>query len=485
MMKVKRVPGEGLTIFATQEISVLKKLDQDQRSYFILLAIVGIALILLAGLVVYLIAMRLTNARVAASELRYRTLFESSRDAITTLSPGEHRFLSGNSAAIAMFKTGDEALFSTKSPWDLSPEFQPDGRSSKETAKQQIETTVREGVLSFEWMHKRLDGELFPASVLLTSFQINGQTIIQSTVRDITERKKAEDRLVKDAQEMENINRQLLENQSRLIQSEKLAAIGQLAAGVAHEINNPVGFVTSNSAMLVTYVHAIKEIVRMADEGKTPAEIAAKKKVLKIDFILGDIDSLLLENQDGLSRIMDIVKNLKTFARREKDNVYIEADLNAGINSALVIARNEIKYHADVKLELGNISMIFCRIGEINQVVLNLLVNAAQSIAGQDRKGMEQGLITIRTYERDGFVYCEIQDNGPGIPLEIQKRMFEPFFTTKENGKGTGLGLSISQDIIVKKHHGDLSFRSEPGKGCTFFIRLPIDGRNLAITPEV
>jgi signal transduction histidine kinase len=253
---------------------------------------------------------------------------------------------------------------------------------------------------------------------------------------------------------------------------------------VAHEINNPVGFVTSNSATLSTYIHAIKEIIRMAEEGKSPAEIAVKKKELKLDFILEDIDSLLFENREGLSRIADIVKNLKNFAHQEKDNVCIEADLNAGIKSALVVARNEIKYHADVKLELGDIRQVFCRIGEINQVVLNLLVNSAQAIGGQDRKGMGKGLITVRTYERGDFVYCEIQDDGPGIPLEFQKRMFEPFFTTKEKGKGTGLGLSISQDIIVKRHHGDLSFKSEPGKGCTFFIRLPIDGRGPAPTPD-
>lgn len=468
----KIVPDEGLRVFAVHEIPSIATLDRDRRSFFILLVITGSALVLLSGLILHLSVMRITNARVTASELRYRTLFESSRDAIMTLSEPDWQFKSGNPAAIAMFGAKDLADFTSKGLWGFSPEFQQDGRPSGEKAKEMIATVVREGMLYFEWIHKRMNGETFPATVLMTRFQVNDQTNIQATVRDITESKKAEDRLVKNALELADINRQLQENQSHLIQSERLAAIGQLAAGVAHEINNPVGFVMSNSQTLVKYIDSFKEIIRMVSEGKSREEIAGRKQELKLEFIFGDVDSLLTENQEGLSRIAAIVKNLKSFAFVEKDNAFAEADLNEGIKSALLIARNELKYHADVELGLGNIKPVVCRIGEINQVVLNLLVNAAQAIAGQNRTG--KGVIAVKTYEEKNSVVCEIRDDGPGIPPEIQKRIFEPFFTTKEKGKGTGLGLSISYDIIVSKHHGELSFKSECGKGCTFFIRLPL-----------
>jgi signal transduction histidine kinase len=210
----------------------------------------------------------------------------------------------------------------------------------------------------------------------------------------------------------------------------------------------------------------------MAKEGESKTRIEERMKETKLEFILDDVDILLKENQEGLFRIADIVKNLKSFAYVESDSAYTEADLNEGVRSALLIARNELKYHSDVKLDLGNIPPVACRIGEINQVILNLLVNAGQAIKSQARK--ERGLITVRTYDNNGFVFCEIKDDGPGISSEVKDRIFEPFFTTKPKGTGTGLGLSISHDIIVSKHHGDLSFVSEPGKGSTFRISLPL-----------
>jgi signal transduction histidine kinase len=263
----------------------------------------------------------------------------------------------------------------------------------------------------------------------------------------------------------------LKRTQMELSQAEKLASIGQLAAGVAHEINNPVGFITSNSDTLTKYMGRIREILDIYAAGAPPERIAERKKALKIDFILEDMNTLNKENREGLERISSIVKNLRDFSRIDSNQEMTDTDIRECIKNTLRIANNEIKYNADVKTDFETIDPVHCNAGEINQVFLNIFVNAAQAIKSQARG--DRGCIAVHVWQDETSVFCEIADDGPGMPESVRNRIFEPFFTTKEVGKGTGLGLSISHDIIVNKHKGEINVSSEVGKGTRFLIKLP------------
>ena len=258
------------------------------------------------------------------------------------------------------------------------------------------------------------------------------------------------------------------EAQQQLLQSEKMAAIGQLAAGVAHEINNPVGFVNSNLGTLKTYVDSLFAVIdayQAVDAGADRKMLDAAQQKAELEFLREDLPSLLLESQDGLNRVTKIVQDLKDFSHVDESSQQ-EADLNAGIESTLNVVWNEIKYKAEVVRELGEIPEIECVPAQINQVFMNLLVNAAQAIE-------QRGSITLRSGLENGYVWFEFADTGKGMSPETVKRIFEPFYTTKPVGQGTGLGLSISYDIIVKKHGGRIDVSSEPGLGTTFRLWLP------------
>jgi signal transduction histidine kinase len=270
---------------------------------------------------------------------------------------------------------------------------------------------------------------------------------------------------------LKNTVKRLQDAQQQLIRSEKLASIGRLSAGIAHEINNPVGFVSSNSTTLLAYIGRIKEIVKMHRAGLKKELIEKMEKQLKIDYILDDVDKLLMENIEGLARITSIVGNLKKFSRDSNSEEFVDADINDGIRSVLVLVKNELKYYADIVTEFGDIGQVPCNISELNQIFLNIIINAVQAIREQGRK--EKGVITIRTSRDAQWVTISIADDGPGIPEKVRDKIFDPFFTTKPVGTGTGLGLSICYEIVVTKHCGDLQFTSEVGKGTVFTVRIP------------
>lgn len=310
------------------------------------------------------------------------------------------------------------------------------------------------------------------------------------TLQDVTDRHRAEDELREyqnqleglvatrtaelasanavledDRRELELLLSKIEEAQQQLLQSEKMAAIGQLAAGVAHEINNPVGFVNSNLGSLKTYVNQLLTVIS-AYESNDPAQITEARQKADLDFLREDLPSLLSESQDGLSRVTKIVQDLKDFSRVDQADRQPSA-LNAALESTLNVVANEIKYKAEVVLELGEIPLVDCVPAQINQVFMNLLVNAAQAIP-------ERGKIIVRSGLENNHVWFEIEDTGKGMSAEIQQRIFEPFFTTKPVGQGTGLGLSISYDIIVKKHSGRMDVRSKPDQGTCFRLWLPL-----------
>jgi two-component system NtrC family sensor kinase len=264
--------------------------------------------------------------------------------------------------------------------------------------------------------------------------------------------------------------------QSQVLQQEKMASIGQLAAGVAHEINNPMGFIISNLNTLKRYVEKLSEyvtfqadLIRRYSEKcgntNTLANIAEKKKALKIDYITGDLDNLIKESLDGADRVKKIVQDLKNFSRVDESE-FKTADINAGLESTINIVWNELKYKATLVREYGDIPLTVCNPGQLNQVFMNLLMNAAQAIE-------KTGEIRVKTWLEGDHINISIADTGSGIPEDTQKRIFEPFYTTKEIGKGTGLGLSIAYDII-KKHGGEISVNSVVRKGTTFTISIPV-----------
>ena len=258
--------------------------------------------------------------------------------------------------------------------------------------------------------------------------------------------------------------------ESQLVQSEKLASIGQLAAGVAHEINNPIGYVLSNFSMLEDYLDNLFELLGAYEQHLPPqgeAALRALRERLQIDELKEDVPGLMRESKEGIGRVRAIVQDLKDFSRIDASQEWLLADLHQGIDSTLNIVASEVRYRADVVKEYGTLPAVECLPSQLNQVVLNLVVNAAQAM------GTQRGTITVRTGCDGGLAWIEVADTGSGIAPEHLSRIFDPFFTTKPIGQGTGLGLSLSYGI-VKKHCGEITVRSEVGRGTTFRITLPV-----------
>ncbi|MBC7514476.1 MAG: GAF domain-containing protein [Herminiimonas sp.] len=265
---------------------------------------------------------------------------------------------------------------------------------------------------------------------------------------------------------------QLEQAQTLLQQSEKMASIGQLAAGVAHEINNPVGFVSSNMGTLNSYAGTLFETLdgydiilrdeQISEAGR--AQISALRERAELGYLKTDMVDLVKESMEGLNRVRDIVQALKDFSHVGQVNWQF-ADLHAGIDTTLKIVGNEIRHKAQVVRHYGTLPAVRCLPSQLNQVFMNLLVNAAQAIS-------RDGVITIRTTMENGWARIDIGDNGAGIAPQDLQRIFDPFFTTKPVGLGTGLGLSVSYSI-VRKHGGEISVDSTPGVGTTFTVRLP------------
>jgi signal transduction histidine kinase len=291
------------------------------------------------------------------------------------------------------------------------------------------------------------------------------------------------DDLVRANAELTELNRQLSATQDQLVQSEKMASIGQLAAGVAHEINNPIGFIFSNLGTLDRYLGDLFKVLAVYEacepkvgDAHARQSLALLRREVELDYLKEDIPTLMAETRDGIERVRKIVQDLKDFSHVDANRDWEWADLHKGIDSTLNIVNNEIKYKAEVVRQYGELPLVRCLASELNQVFMNLLVNAAHAIT------RERGTIVVRTASGDGKVWVEIEDDGSGITPENLQRIFDPFFTTKPVGKGTGLGLSLAYGI-VKKHGGLIEVASEPGRGTRFRVTLPIE-RDQAVERE-
>lgn len=295
--------------------------------------------------------------------------------------------------------------------------------------------------------------------------------LTEALQQQLQEKQRAEDALRKEKAEQLVLIERLEEAHNQLLQSEKMASIGQLAAGVAHEINNPVGFVNANLGALQKYVGELLRLLELYEKSEAELSDVSRsalldlKRQIDIDYLREDIDALMSESLGGLQRVRRIVQDLKDFSHVSSTEMQF-ASLEQGMESTLNVVWNELKYKAQVVKEYGQLPEVECIPSQMNQVFMNLLVNAAQAIP-------EHGRITIRTKQQGDNACIEVSDTGAGIPAKILNRIFDPFFTTKPVGSGTGLGLSIAHGI-VRKHHGRIEVESEPGKGTTFRILIPL-----------
>ncbi|MCG8435195.1 MAG: ATP-binding protein [Gammaproteobacteria bacterium] len=292
--------------------------------------------------------------------------------------------------------------------------------------------------------------------------------------------------------ELENTNEKLraemeerdrMEMELRLAQ--KLEAVGQLASGIAHEINTPIQFVGDSihflesafsdlSGLIGVYQNAVNNIAGSEADSKLLSEIKNKEEEADLEYLQENVPKSIERTVSGVDRVAEIVRAMKEFAHpdsREKTS----ADINQAISNTLTVAKNEYKYVAEIDLQLSDLPHVSCHIGDINQVILNLVVNAAHAIEDTVKDQEKKGVIGIKTHAEDDSVVIKISDTGSGIPDDVKNRVFDPFFTTKEVGKGTGQGLAIARSIIVDKHQGKLELESEVGKGTCFTIKLPVN----------
>ncbi len=319
------------------------------------------------------------------------------------------------------------------------------------------------GLLAIIWRGRRL-------RELLTR-QIKSNYVL---VREAERRKKIEVQLKQERDEQISLSNSLKGAQSQLVQSEKLAVIGTLSAGIAHEINNPTGYVLSNLKSLKGYFDELKQVLDAyeAVEDKLDDETLQRLNQIKnasdLEYLKDDIDAVVNESNEGMNRIKKIVADLKDFAHANPEGAEWQYDdLHKGLDSTINLVWNELKYKAKLeKYYCDDLPMLECDIAKLNQVFMNLLVNASHAIE-------KDGLVKVRTRVNDDYVVVEIEDNGGGIAADQQASIFDPFFTTKPVGKGTGLGLSIAKSII-DAHHGQISLQSEVGVGTVFTISLPI-----------
>lgn len=412
------------------------------------------------------------HAELLANDERLNSILASLDDVVWSVLPETFETIYMNPAAQKVYGRPAEDFYQQPNLWvDLIH------AGDRDRVLNGLSALYEKGVSDFDYRIECAGGEIrWLHDHVCVIYSDDGKPIrLDGITVDITKHKLAEEKLHKSHAELKDAYRQLQEVQGQLLQSEKMASIGQLAAGVAHEINNPIGYVYSNLGSLQKYMQDIFSVVEAYEKleplvppgNEALAVLRAVKQKADLEFLKEDVGALMTESYEGITRVKKIVQDLKDFSHAGAEDDWQWSDLREGLDSTLNIVWNEIKYKAEVKKEYGDIPDVECLPSQLNQVFMNLLVNAAHAIE-------ERGIITIRTGKSNGDkVWIEVADNGKGIPPDVLSRIFDPFFTTKPVGKGTGLGLSVSYSII-QKHHGSINVASEVGIGTTFHVSLPI-----------
>ncbi|NOT10502.1 MAG: PAS domain-containing protein [Methylococcaceae bacterium] len=410
-----------------------------------------------------------THNRLQQSEKRLTEILDSLDSVVWSMTPKTLEMLYLNQAVeeisgrpVADFFNDPHLWFDIIYPRDRKwMEASLDNLRSTDVQKLTYRILRPDGELRWLFHHMRIVND-----DLGTPTRIDGITV------DITQHKIAEDLLKQRNEELQTALDKIQEVQSQLVQSEKLASVGQLAAGVAHEINNPIGYMNSNLTSLKNYVKDLLDLVALYEntesvwaDAEQQCTIQEFKNKIDLEFLKTDVLDLLDESHEGACRVKKIVQDLKDFSHAGGSDEWQWANLHNCLESTLNIVNNEIKYKAKVIKEYGDIPDAWCLPHQLNQVFMNLLVNAAHAIENE-------GTITIRTGSEPDHIWVEVSDTGKGIAPEHINKIFDPFFTTKPVGKGTGLGLSVSYSI-VKKHNGEIRLDSRVGEGTTFRILLP------------
>ncbi len=413
---------------------------------------------------------RLRTRELEESENRYRVIFEDSPLPMWIVDDQTLLFQAVNREAERTYGYSEAEMLGMHS-FQIRPE------EDLEEFKRHIATTTYSGTVLREWRHKKKDGTVFAVEVAAHLVELEGRRMVLVLANDISKRKRAEHE--RDAMELQ------------LRHAQKLESIGQLAAGIAHEINTPAQYVGDNlhflrdsfgemqslialSGSLIPRLEVHEQFRPMAEEIRSALEEA------DIPYLVEEVPKALEQALDGVSRVSTLVKAMKDFSHPGQA-AKIPADLNRAIESTIVVARNEWKYVANLETVFDpELPLVPCLVSDFNQVVLNLIVNAAHAITDVNQNG-DKGIITVRTQRAGDFVEVRIQDTGGGIPAVVRDRIFDPFFTTKEVGKGTGQGLAIARSVIVDKHGGTIDFETTLGQGTTFVIRLPL--RTAAAVP--
>ncbi|HEX5394658.1 MAG TPA: ATP-binding protein [Rhodocyclaceae bacterium] len=477
-------------VYVMCRVAGLKNIDNQRYGFFYLMIAFGAAVILVMdGLLIYSIKARQTERLVREQKVQLDEAQRLARLGRWEMDLGTRR-LRLSEEALRIFEVESGAEMAAASflryvhPEDRRKVMKAVARSIRHRSPYDliyrlccvdgcIKYVNGRGVCHYDAYDRpmRMVGTLQDVTERMEAESMKRQAEEQSRSEALAHEQLAE--ATRSNEELRDLNIKLKQAQSQLLQSEKMASVGLLAAGVAHEINNPVGFVLSNLNSLGEYMRDFLHLLEMYErlEAALPEskrdEVKDLKSKIDLPFLKEDVVSLLAESHNGIERVRKIVQNLKDFSRADTSDDWKLDDVHAGLESTLSVVWNELKYKCEVRKEYGKLPLIECRLPELNQVFMNLLVNASHAIE-------KKGVITIRTGVQDKEAWVEIADTGCGMKPEVVEHIFEPFFTTKPVGKGTGLGLSVSYNI-VQKHHGRIEVESTPGVGTSFRVCLPLE----------
>lgn len=467
--------GMAATVFRTHREDILQTSALSANTWLVATIVIATLLLLILSLVAIRVDQFITaqSEALGISNQRNKQIMDNADDTIVTIDENGMFVLFNRAGEKTFGYAANEMIGKNISCLMPDPEKTNHDKYLSDYKLHGSGNVTGKGPREVLAQHR--NGKIFPIEMSVTEMCVGERhSGFIGIIRDITERKKNEEELKDSHIKLQEAHANLQESHQQLLQSEKMASIGQLAAGVAHEINNPIGYISSNIGTMQSYVTSMfgllseyQKIEHLIDgNSKSLQNIITQKNEIDFEYIKKDILELLNESKEGVSRVKNIVQDLKDFSHMGEEEWQV-ADLHKGINSTLNIVNNEIKYKADVIKELGDLPEVECIASQINQVVMNILINATHAI---DKKGK----ITIITrYHNNNFVSIEIADDGSGISEESINKIFNPFYTTKEIGKGTGLGLSISYGII-QKHHGEIKVSSKVGEGTVFTIWLPV-----------